>query len=71
MYDPNAMYRSRATGIKASIESIHRVTLLFQTRRIHHLKRRIEDTDDMDEVILNNFYINKLFDNNFVIEIVW
>ena len=26
---------------------------------------------DMDEVILNNFYFNKLFDNNFVIKIVW
>ena len=30
----------------------------------------MEDTDDMDEVILNNFYFNKLFDNNFVIKIV-
>ena len=25
VYDPNTMYRPRATGIKASIESIHRV----------------------------------------------
>ena len=25
MYDPNARYQPRATGIKASIESIHRV----------------------------------------------
>ena len=71
MYDPNVRYRPHATGIKASIESIHRDTLLFYTRRIHHLKRRMEDTDDMDEVILNNFYFNKLFDNDSVIKIVW
>ena len=71
MYDPNVRYRPHATGIKASIESIHRDTLLFQTRRIHHLKRRMEDTDDMDEVILNNFYFNKLFDNDSVIKIIW
>ena len=31
----------------------------------------MEETDDMDELILNNFYFNKLFDNTFVIEIVW
>ena len=29
----------------------------------------MEDTDDMDEVILNN--LNKLFYNTFLIKIVW
>ena len=70
MYDPNTRYGPRATGIKASIGSIHRVTLLYPTRRKHHLKRKMEDTDDMDEVILNNLNFNKLFDNNIVIKIL-
>ena len=70
-YDPNARYQPRAAGIKASIERIHHVTLFFQTRRKHHLERRMVDKDDMDELILNNFYVNKLFDKNFVIKIVW
>ena len=70
-YDTNARYPPRAAGIRASIERIHRVTLLFQTRRKHHLERRMENKDDMDKLILDNFYFNKLFDNNFVIKISW